>query len=349
MKVAKQQRQRNMIKAFSKIKFLIADKMTVGSLKRKNIFDAYSANLNFLIEQGILTDLQPKFANTYICPICLNHFSETDLKNDSPNPLTLEDCPPKSLGGKANILTCKSCNNTCGHEIDFHLVERMNEKDKSAFIPGTSGKVTVEKDGRKVQGTFEVSEDGTMQMKHSYKNNNPSLLDDFIKTVSPKGEDPIINLNFIKSRVDPKKLQLALLKTGYLLVFEKFGYAFILNTIYDRIRKQLLNPEESIYPLDFWFNIPLPPPHVGVPFVTEKGLESILPMFLLETKVNKRLFATIIPLTTKPVEDVIAEFKARFEKTKSFGVEMDAVNGNVNYLNHLEGINHLLSWIKNVQ
>ena len=349
MKVVKQQSPRNMIKVLSKIKFLIVDKMTDGALKRKNIFDAYSTNLNFLIQQGILKDIQLKYANTYICPICLNHFSETDLNNDSPNPLTLEDCPPKSLGGKANILTCKSCNNTCGHEIDFHLVERMNEKDKSAFIPGTSGKVTVEKDGRKVQGTFEVTEEGTMQMQHSYKNNNPSLLDDFIKTVSPKGEDPIINLNFIKSRVDPKKLQLALLKTGYLLVFEKFGYAFILNPIYDRIRNQLLHPDESIYPLDFWFNIPLPAPHVGVPFVTEKGLESILPMFLLETKVSSRLFATIIPLTTKPVEDVIAEFKARFERTKSFAVEMDAVNGNVNYLTHLEGINHLLNWIKNVQ
>jgi hypothetical protein len=135
----------------------------------------------------------------------------------------------------------------------------------------------------------------------------------------------------------------------YPLVFEKFGYAFILNPIYDRIRKQLLNPDESIYPLDFWFNIPLPEPHIGVPFVTEKGLESILPMFLLETKVSKRLFATIIPLTTKPTEEVISEFKERFKKTKAFIVEMDAVNGNVDYLTHLEGINHLLNWIKNVQ
>lgn len=323
--------------------------MSDGAIKRKNIFEAYSANLKFLIEQGILQDIKLKFDKTYICPVCLNQFSENDLNNDSPNPLTLEDCPPKSLGGKANILTCKSCNNTCGHEIDFHLVERMNEKDKAEFIPGTSAKVTIEKDGSKVQGTVEVKEDGTMQVTHSYKNNNPSLLDNFIKTVSPSKEDPFLNLKFYQTRVDPKKLQIALLKTGYLLVFEKFGYAFILNPIYDRIRKQLLNPTEEIYPLDFWFNIPLPEPHLGVPFVTEKGLESILPMFLLQTKVSKRLFATIIPLTTKQVEDVIAEFKSRFEKTKSFAVEMDAVNGNVDYLTHLEGIKHLLTWIKNVQ
>lgn len=44
---------------------------------------------------------------------------------DSENPLTLEDAPPKSLGGKAHVLTCKECNNKAGQKIDYHLTERM--------------------------------------------------------------------------------------------------------------------------------------------------------------------------------------------------------------------------------
>ncbi|MDD4438113.1 MAG: HNH endonuclease [Tissierellia bacterium] len=46
----------------------------------------------------------------------------------------MEDAPPKSLGGKANTLTCKTCNSKCGHEIDFHLTERLLEIDTSVLI-----------------------------------------------------------------------------------------------------------------------------------------------------------------------------------------------------------------------
>jgi len=84
--------------------------MTDGEKKRKFIFDRYSENLLFLKSKNII-DIELKYDKTYICPLCLDQFSETALDQTIENPLSLEDAPPKSLGGKAKILTCKKCNN----------------------------------------------------------------------------------------------------------------------------------------------------------------------------------------------------------------------------------------------
>ncbi len=98
-------------------------------------------------------------------------------------------------------------------------------------------------------------------------------------------------MNSIQPKVDPKKLQLALLKSGYLLIFRLFGYNFILDPAYNVIREQLLNPEKDLYPLDFWFKFPtFPPDKMGVPFITEKGMEAIMPVFNLKTPASKRVF-----------------------------------------------------------
>src|SRR5690348_1297897 len=125
--------------------------MTEGDKRRKNIFDRYSANLRLLIDNGILKGVTLNYDETYICPVCKEQFSIKSLDQKSKNPLTLEDAPPKSLGGKANVLTCKSCNNSCGQKIDYHLTERMRELDRSLFLPKSEFNAKFEHNGTMVQ------------------------------------------------------------------------------------------------------------------------------------------------------------------------------------------------------
>lgn len=316
--------------------------MTEGDKKRKAIFDKFSDNLKLLVDNGLLPDITPKFERTYICPICLAHFSVEALDQTIKNPLTLEDAPPKSLGGKANSLTCKSCNNHCGQTIDYHLTERMRELDRSQFLPKTEFNAKFEHNGTTVQGTIRIEEDGKITAIHKNKTNHPTKLQTFIKNVLP---DRIINLTFLKTPVDSFKLQLALLKAGFLMTFSKYGYSFILNPTYDRIRQQLLNPEEKIYPTEFWFQPPFPKEIYGVPFIIEAGLEAILPIFSLTTESSERPFATIIPLTIKPIEETILELKNRFKKSSEFLVEMDPMGPNIDYLTNVEAIKKMLTWI----
>lgn len=319
--------------------------MTTGEKKRKYIFNKYSDNLNFLKKNKII-DIELQFEKTYICPICLNQFSEKSLDQSIKNPLSLEDAPPKSLGGKANILTCKDCNNTCGHEIDKHLTERMQELDNHKFLPNVEFSAKFEVNGNTIRGKITIDNKGTMTAYHIDKNNHPIKLQDYIKSAK---KDTVINLHIDKKKVNPINLQLALLKTGYLLVFEKYGYSMILDKTYDRLRRQLRNPFEIIYPLDFWFKAPFPKEIYGVPFIIENGLEAICPIFPLKTKTSERVFVTIIPLTIKPIENIISELKNRFKEQKRFPVAFDPMNGGVDYLTDIEGITKMINWINNLK
>ena len=318
--------------------------MTDRKKRRKLIFDRYSENLIYLKSNDVI-DIELKYDRTYICPICFNQFFEKSLDQTVENPLSFEDAPPKSLGGKANILTCKECNNTCGYEIDKHLTERMQELDHHKFLPNAEFTAKFEVDGNTIQGKITIDDNGTMTVYHIDKNNNPIKLQDYIKKAK---KDIVINLKIDKKQVNPINLQVALLKTGYLLIFEKFGYSLILDQTYDRVRKQLLNPEEIIYPLDFWLKAPLPKEICGVPFIIEKGLESICPIFLLKTKSSERVFMTIIPLNHKPIEDIIGNLKLKFKTHGRFPVRFDPMNGGVNYLTDLEAIIKMKTWINNL-
>ncbi len=318
--------------------------MTEGDKKRKTLFDRFSDNLKLLVDLGLLPDITPKFERTYICPICLDHFSVEALDQTIKNPLTLEDAPPKSLGGKPNCLTCRSCNNHCGQTIDYHLTERMIELDRSQFLPKTEFNAKFEHNGTTVQGTLRIEEDGKIIAIHKKKTNHPTLLETFIKNVLP---NRIINLTFLKKPVDPFKLQLALLKTGFLMTFSKYGYSFILNPNYNIIRQQLLNPNEKIFPDHFWFQLPFPKESYGVPFIIQAGLEAILPIFSLTTESSERPFATIIPLTNTPMEETILKLKNSIQQPNGFSVEMDPMENNIDYLTNVDAIRQMLTWIEN--
>lgn len=315
--------------------------MTDGEKRRLAIFKIYAEHLKFLVEYGFL-DLKLKYDQTYICPICTEQFSIEALDQKGKNPLTLEDAPPKSLGGKAQVLTCRKCNNTCGTAIDHHLTSRLLELDQKQFIPGVRYNAKFEKEGIKVNGVITVDNDGVMQVEHDETKNNPDLLQKYLKS-TVKGE--IVNIDFGDSKADNFRLQLALLKSAYLLTFSKFGFSFLLHSEYDRIRDQLRNPEIPIYPEDAWFETDEFSNYYGVHFTIEPGMESVLPIFPLSTELSERSFGVIVPLTTRPIEEIIAAIRKRFDQASRFEVAMDPMSPG-DYLFDAEAIAKMLKWIQ---
>jgi len=310
--------------------------MSKGDIRRQSIFDKYTNNLNLLIDNEILQEERGR----YICPICLE--SHDSIKTEG-NSLTLEDAPPKSLGGKARTLTCQTCNNTCGRQIDFHLTERLRELDSGEFRPGTITKVLVRISGETLRGTVEVLEDGTLVMNHSPKNNHPGELENTM--IHTQGGNTI-NMDFLKSRVVPERMGYALLKTGYLLLFEKFGYDFILDPSYDIVRKQLLEPEKEIYPEGFWTVQPFPEQFHGVYVVQDEGIESIVAIFQLDTGISKRVFSVFLPLPIRPIEEVLQKMKAKMGPSGEapFGL-YPPPDHKTDFLNDPDEINALIKWI----
>jgi len=258
---------------------------------------------------------------------------------DENNFLTLEDAPPKSLGGKANTLTCKKCNNEAGKKIDFHLAERMKELDNKLFLPNTEFKALTNIDGVILRTTISIDDKGEMSIFHSTKDNNSNILKPIIEKF---GKDKIINFNFIKSRVIPENLEYAILKTAFLILFQKTGYSLIIDKTYDLIREQIYNPSKRIYPENFWgYNTNKMKP--GLYFVMNKSLKCVMVVFDLTSEKSKRSFTALLPLPNTGLDKIITQMKTTISISKKIELKMYDGN-NDDYINNLTSIHKLMSW-----
>jgi len=311
--------------------------MNPNEKKRDALFKKYADNLQLLVKNKLLK-AKGLDKYVYICPVCLQLFEQV---NQPTNPLTLEDAPPKSLGGKANILTCKNCNNVAGTEIDVHLSERLNELDERQLLPGTELKVKINIDGQSYAATLTVEHDGKMKIFHSKKNNNPVKLEKAMEQVTA---GTVVDMDYLKSRVIPERIEYALLKTAYLLAFQYFGYSLMLDTCYDDVRKQIRHPEQQTYPSGFWFQPTYPKEMAGCYFITDTSLESLFIFFNVKTAQTERMFAVILPLPVRPVAAVIRQLAQRFEKEKEFELTLYP-NTPADYLTKIENIKAMHQWI----
>lgn len=314
--------------------------MSKGQVKRKRIFDKYVGQLKIIKENKLLTDFEVYEEGTYICPICLNSFSEKDLDDTSDMMLTLEDAPPKSLGGKANTLTCKSCNNVCGHEIDFHLTERLIELDVRSFLPNVRSKAKLRHNGVIVNGDVNVDSKGEITVIHDKRYNNPENLDKYIRMT---GDKDIVDVEFHQSRVELHRLEVALLKTAYLLAFEFYGYLLILNKSYDIVREQLKNPGLDIYPVGFWTKQrSFKKEQEGVYLIQSKGFEGFYAIFSLKTKYSENRNGVYLPISDEITEQVISRLK---EQKAGFGLSLVSLTTN-DYFGDIENMKLLANYLK---
>jgi hypothetical protein len=286
---------------------------------REKIFKLYSANLNEIKSHPSIS-FNPDFENGYICPLCFDVFFEKDLLIDSKNPLTLEDVPPKSLGGNPKILTCKECNSKSGHELDNHLLKRLNEIDARSFTPNSNYRTTFSRNGNKINGKIEVDDSGKLKLHFESKISNPREVRDFMSDVFPPRNylNPIFNLkevpNKSKSKTfnirlpeqsDERRAEIAILRVGYLLAFSILGNALLINGGLYKVREQILNPDKPILPHRFWINYEFPEENLGLNIISSpKELRCYLIVFNLITKSKKRQYSIALPGPSSPGIDV---------------------------------------------
>lgn len=264
--------------------------------------------------------------DTYYCPLCLKGYKSLCL--DENDFLTLEDAPPKSLGGKANILTCKDCNNEAGTKIDFHLVERMKELENKQLLPNSKIKVLVYIDEKPLNATLSIDENSGMSIFYSKKNNNPNVLNPIMEETK---KDKRINFSFPKTKVNSEKLEYSILKTAYLLFFQKTGYSLIFDKSYDIIREQIKNTEKRIYPNHFWgYNEP--ELSQGLYFVIQEGYKSVMMVFNLKADKIERSFIVFLPVPKNNKSKVIIGNSKVYD------------GNNDNYLCNVQSISKLMSW-----
>jgi hypothetical protein len=76
------------------------------------------------------SDALPPTGEYYVCPCCMRVHGREALSDGA---LTIEDVPPKSVGGRRLVLTCKQCNSTAGTRLDEQARLREEQLD---FLTG---------------------------------------------------------------------------------------------------------------------------------------------------------------------------------------------------------------------
>jgi len=284
--------------------------------KKQILFNLYSQNLEWVKEHPSIF-FKPDFSNGYLCPLCFDVFFQKDLDNTSLNPLTLEDIPPVSLGGKPLTLTCKKCNSISGHELDVHLLNRLLEIDTQMFLPNSKSKATFELNGNKVNGMFEVEKNGRLKFDIQSHRSNPIQAEKFSKEmfpprttynplfyprqfIEPEYRTPPITMKYNKIS-NERRAEIALLRIAYLIAFSTLGNGFLINSGLFHVREQIQNPDKEILPKVFWIKYDFPTELEGVNIISlPKELQCYLVVFNLRTASQTRQFAIALPGPTKP-------------------------------------------------
>lgn len=306
--------------------------------KRQRIFDIFSENLS-IIQSHPEIRFEPDFENGYICPLCFDPFFKSDLNPQSKNPLTIEDVPPKSLGGKPKILTCKDCNSKSGHLLDNHILQRLKEIDAREFLPNSQYKTTFSRNGNKANGTVKIDEDGKVTFDIQPQRSDPKLTHHFMKDVFPprtiynpifhpeKQFEPYKTNEFtvkLPENSNERRSEVALLRIGYLLAFSILGNAFLINGPLFGVREQILNPDKEILPKVFWINYEFPNEMLGINLIKEpKELRCFVAIFNLKTESKIRQFAIALPGPSTPgikiyenIEKLLCAGKFGFQNIK---------------------------------
>lgn len=300
--------------------------MSKNKNKKLRLFKLFSQNLEWVKEHPSIK-FEPDFSNGIICPLCFDLFFEKDLNTKLKNHLTLEDIPPKSLGGKPLALTCKNCNNKSGHELDAHLLKKLLAIDVKSFLPNSKTETTFELNGNKMNGILEIDEKGTLKLNLQPNRSNPTQSNLFMKDMFPPRTiyNPIfypdkIFENVYKSPTfqmqindtsNERRAEVALLRIGYLLAFATLGNGFLINGGLFKVREQILNPDKEILPRVFWLKYAFPKDLEGVNIISlPKELQSFLVVFNLKTASQTRQIAIVLPGSSAPgikVYDYILE------------------------------------------
>lgn len=191
----------------------------------------------------------------YACPLCQ---ALLGLGSAESGELTLEDVPPKSLGGRGLVLTCRDCNNTAGHQLDAHA---YREDAVWQFGKALSGEGEIPRQRAQInvhgeQLNAEVRKapgEETITLDIQSRINDPAAVQRSAARAMAEqglgGGDPITITPGIRWQI--RRARISGLKTSYLLGFALWGYSFAFHRHLDSIREQIRYPGRKILPA-FW-------------------------------------------------------------------------------------------------
>jgi hypothetical protein len=177
-------------------------------------------------------------AGRYLCPLCLDWFSDLD-------DLSVEHAPPKSLGGRAMAVTCRHCNSRGGHTVDAELRQaetlyEFGSRSMTKPMRATAHYGDVEQRSEIIFGPEGLSIGGVA------KQNHPDTAAAVTKALRAAAGDKDFSMTLSLRTPDFRKAAVGWLRAAYLIAFGSLGYLYVLLDELDPVREQIRDPDAEI-------------------------------------------------------------------------------------------------------
>lgn len=308
------------------------------ALERQRLFDLYAPNWSEIRKHLNFHDKALDVDDIYVCPICLQPFPRTALL--TPQILTLEHIPPKSVGGKDSgwILLCGNCNHTIGSTLDSQLDHRLQVGDFLNKVPSAS-----------TEARFTLGEDAWLPSQLKWSDDGHLLI---FSDPNPKRSSPnnIAKHNEYTEDIKQAKRnfegrfsisignrslwEAALLRIAYLMVFRLFGYGALTHSNMLLVRDQIRNPDKNILPRSWLLGrMSFDQDSLGVNIIHEpKELRSFLVVFELATKLSKEQHCVLLPCPKEPGLGIYNRILERPESILGLSLALEAIPYDPRYI-----------------
>lgn len=190
----------------------------------------------------------PSAPDCFVCPLCLRAFLPHFLDQDV---ITIEHVPPRAVGGRRLVLTCRDCNSLAGHNLDSHAAAfdqivrfahgTMTQASRVEMRIGSNtvhGDIIADGKDIKVQVLDEPrgNRKGTADALTTY-------FDNMIESGSWSDDEITVT---IKNGYDGKSAKVSWLRSAYLAAFAVYGYSYILHPEMDIVRQQIQRPADDL-------------------------------------------------------------------------------------------------------
>jgi hypothetical protein len=221
-------------------------------VKHKHVewFHTGARALRALARERGFEDAFPTGEEWYLCPLCLDVM--LTVEELGTKELTVEHVPPKALGGRELVLTCKSCNNHAGSKFD---AEADKQQRLSQFVSGQSdqpqtGALTIGRITTRVE--MHAAGQTGMLLIGVPQINNPAdmaLMEQHMRMLSETRSTDFSFTFTPQLRYLPDRARMSWIRSAYLAAYSLFGWRYILQPTLQPIRDQLKNPLAVTVPL----------------------------------------------------------------------------------------------------
>ena len=215
----------------------------------------------------------------YYCPICGDGYPESSAVMGSD--LTLEHVPPKSIGGKPILLTCRKCNSSAGHTIDVTMASKKKLEDFAKIISGREkgkipyGRISFED----ISVAATICSETSFDIMPISKANSPSTIERYREHLEGFASNNSSGFKFelsLSQKYDDRYFKLGHLKSAFLLIFAWLGYRYAFDPRLNTVRQQIQEPKKDILGTRFWVA-----GNDSVPSNKVMFLRNPLPVFLI--------------------------------------------------------------------